>query len=119
MSSAKDVRQTPIPIKLDRERSLFFDMNAFIVIEEKFGTLQNAMEEFSKGTMKALRSILWIGLLHEDPTLTEENVGRIVTFKDIPAISEAIDKALDLALPGTDEDNTPVVAEGEVDASGE
>lgn len=99
MSNLADVRVKPVKITLDKERSLLFDLNAFAAVEEVYESVDKAFEDLEKGKIKALRTLLWAGLLHEDENLTLKDVGRIVTLADMDKIAPAINEALQAALP--------------------
>ena len=75
-----DIREVRIPIELDKPRTLLFDLNAFAELEERFGSMDKAFDAMQKGSLKAARTLLWAGLLHEDVKLTERMVGSMVTM---------------------------------------
>lgn len=115
MGNANEVRETKgAPIELGGEtRYLKYDLNAFAEIEEMYGDIEKAMSDLEKGSIKALRAILWAGMLHNhldsdgNPTLTMREVGSWIDFKELPVLSDKIGKALEQALP-TDESQQPV-----------
>ena len=41
----KDIRQIGVVIELDKERHLVFDLNAFCDLEDRYGTIEKAMNE--------------------------------------------------------------------------
>lgn len=82
-----------VPIKLDRERMIFFDYNAIASFEKEVGIglleLMTMAEEKTNGPMggsaiiqvfgaRYLRELLWAGLLHEDERLTPKRVGALI-----------------------------------------
>ncbi len=95
----RDIREMTVPIELDRPRSLKYDLNAFAELEEKFGSMDVAFQAMQKGSMKAARTLLWAGLLHEDETLTEKRVGGMVTLSNMSEIMDKITSALTEAMP--------------------
>ena len=109
MNNLKDVG---VKLELDKPRTLRYDFNAMIEIDEKYEGVENALNELSadeNGRMtKALRTIrylIYIGLVHEDPELTEEKVGNLLAY-DRGAITEitgSIMQAFGIALPDPDE----------------
>ncbi|WP_026975984.1 GTA-gp10 family protein [Alicyclobacillus contaminans] len=101
-----DVRVKPIPITLEKERTLKYDLNAFAELEERFGTVQQAFDELQKQKLKAVRAIVWAGLIHEDPKLTERQVGSMLSFADLTGILPAVTEAITAALPKASEDAT-------------
>ncbi len=44
--------------------------------------------------MKATRTLLWAGLLHEDENLTERQVGAMISLTNVESIMEQIIEAL-------------------------
>ncbi len=119
VSNVKDVS---ISIQLDKERYIRYDMNAFIELEEKFGSIQDALEVMEsidpekkakreKGKivprqdLKIIRFFLWAGLVSEDETLTERDVGRLIDFRNITDVAAAITNAIDGAMPELSEED--------------
>ena len=95
----KDIREVRIPIELDKSRTLLFDLNAFAELEDKFGSLDQAFQKMQQGSVKATRTLLWAGLLHEDEKLTERQVGAMISLTNVETIMEQITEALTAALP--------------------
>ena len=88
-----------LTLQLDRERHLRFDWNALAILEEKLG--ENALDEdfFQKPmTATRLRAFAYAGLVHEDPGLTLERVGELISEHagNLPAI---LQQAMREALP--------------------
>lgn len=54
-----------------KQRSIKFDLNAYGELEDKYGTVQEAMEKLKTGNLKAVKTILWAGLIHEEAILDE------------------------------------------------
>lgn len=84
----------PVKITLDRERTLRFDLNAMCLLEERGG-----LEPGKMATPSGLRFLLYAGLRHEDPDLTEEKVGALVDMDRLEEISEAVSRALSRHMP--------------------
>lgn len=87
-----------ISIELDKRRTLRYGMNALIIIEEMTGkTLtQLDMEHMS---MKDLRTMVYAGLFHEDPSLTPEQCGDFIdTYSNITLVAEKMGEAMTLAF---------------------
>jgi hypothetical protein len=114
MSHARDVKVKKVKLMLDRERTIKFDLNAFIELEDMFGSVNKALEEVRKGSMKAARAVLWAGLIHEDESLTLKQVGAMLDMETLPRVTEALAEAIGGSLPEKGEQ--PVQAEAEVDA---
>lgn len=99
----QDVKDTGITIELDKPRTLKFDLNAFSELEDKFGNIDKAFAALQKGSIKAARTLLWAGLVHEDEALTERQVGAMVTMENMSGIMETISVALGVAVPQGDD----------------
>lgn len=85
-----------VDIKLDRDRKLKLNMNAYAAFHKEIGKpwdyfMAKVMEAFQGGKQPnaesltlldfmQLRAILWAGLLHQDRTLTVESVGDLMEF---------------------------------------
>lgn len=85
----------PVPITLDKPRSLVLDFNARCRIEEAINVDMIADE--IRFDMRTTRAMLWSALLHEDPKLTLEQVGRMITTGpggNLEAVFKAVTEAL-------------------------
>lgn len=114
MSNVQHVKIRPIPIVLDKPRTIVFDLNSFAELEEKYGDIQEVMDNMASGSIKALRLLLWAGLIHEQETLTPKDVGRLITFGDVPALTEMIEMALASSRPDKEEEGnlSPLAPKG-------
>lgn len=85
-----NVKRGQVKINLDKERTLFFNLNALCALED-MGINIAAIGDTVK--MTQVRAILWAGLRHEDDELTLEDVGEFITMENIGEVSEAITAA--------------------------
>lgn len=99
MSNVNDVRIKKVTVELDKTRTLLYDLNAFAEMEDRYGSIQAILDDVSKGSIKALRLVLWAGLIHEDDSLSPYDVGKWIKFADIARVSELLGKALELTQP--------------------
>lgn len=105
MAGAKDVRalrdSKPVKITLTDgvERTLRFTLNAMAELEEKYGSVDTAFEQLDKGSFKAIRTILWAGLMHDEPTLTEQQVGNLMDLQSMAAMMETVGLAVKQDTP--------------------
>ena len=106
MTSGKCV----FPLNWTNPHALFFDLNAFAELEDKFGSLDQAFQKMQQGSVKATRTLLWAGLLHEDETLTERRVGAMISMTNVETIMEQIIQALTVALPEDTDSSENIVA---------
>ena len=107
----RDVKPIAIPLALDKPRTLKFDLNAFAELEEVYGSMEQAFAAMQSGSMKAARTLLWAGLLHEDENLTPRKVGAMVTLENLEGVMDSITTALLEAMPQdtdtTETEDTP------------
>lgn len=98
--NAGDVIIKPLPVKLDdKDRTLLFDFNSLVCLEEIYGSIEQAMEELTAAKAKAIRDFIWAGLLHEDEELTPKEVGRMMTIHNMNYLVGVIADGLGLSMP--------------------
>jgi len=104
-----------VKIQLDKERTIRFDLNAMCNYEDVTGEniFANALEKLSA---KEVRAMLWACLLSEDPSLTLEYVGSLITLDNMAEVAEKLNEAFTIAMPdnGAKEntDNAPLASIG-------
>lgn len=81
-----------------KERKLVFDFWAFYLLEKETG--KNALngEIFNNLSASSLLILTWAAV-QSDEKLTLEEVGRMLTLVDLPALSKAIEQAFEQAKP--------------------
>ena len=87
-----------VKIDLDKERTLRFDFNAMANYEEATGANAILMD-WAKATAKQIRALMWACLLHEDPSLTIEQVGGMLHGGNAKMIGKKIMEAIIAASP--------------------
>jgi hypothetical protein len=90
-----EVRTT---IHLDRPRTLVLDWNAYAEFEGVTG-LSLLVDEITFDSMFKIRAIVWAGLLHEDPDLTIQNVGTLLSNCDSRVLMNKITEAVSRSMP--------------------
>ena len=103
MSEVNAIIVKEVPIMLDKPRKLRFDLNAFANLEDIYGSINDAMKKMEEVSIKAIRALLWCGLVHEEPTLTQATVGSLLGISNLADITNTLTSALASSLP-TDED---------------
>ena len=92
-----------VPIQLGgKTRNLKYGFNALVDLETSLGIpIQGLLQVLTtKATLKDMRAILWVGLIHEDKTLTPEDVGNMIeSLSDYEAIGVAVKTAIEAAFP--------------------
>lgn len=89
-----------VPIVLDRPRRLCFDLNALIALEEATGwDMMRGGVQTASLKLKEVRALLWAGLLHEDPKLKQEDVGKLLHMGNIGEIGDIVMQAYGRSMP--------------------
>lgn len=102
MANLNEVRSKKIPITLNDgvERELKFTLNAMAELEDAYGSVEKAFEVLEKNnSIKALRKILWAGLLHEENPMTEMQVGNLVDIQYMQDLIGSLNEALEGDMP--------------------
>lgn len=82
-----------VSITLDKPRQLRYDLNAMAEIEERLGVGLDKLDQIEMKA-KTARLMLWAGLIHEDSSLTPEQVGAMVDMGSLNEVNVAIARAL-------------------------
>ena len=100
------------------DRYVRFDLNAFAEMENAYGSMDAANEALSKGTMKDIRRILWLGLIHDQAVLDEVTgepvrynltvyqVGKWLTPTNMKDVMKKLMDAINGSMP-EDSEGTP------------
>jgi hypothetical protein len=105
MANLNKVQHKPVKITLNDgvEREINFTLNAMALLEEKYGSVDNAFALLDKHSVIALRYILWAGLRKTSPELTEEQVGDLIDTVYLQDLMESMGTALSADVTGTTE----------------
>lgn len=115
MSKVHDVKSKNVSITLKDgvERNLVYDLNAMAELEDRYGSVDAAFEALDKNSIKAIRCILWAGLIHAEPDLTEQQVGSLIDMQYLQELMGSLGDAFQKDMPVTEqaalEDNSPNV----------
>lgn len=97
-------------IPLDKERTFKLDFKAFMAFEKISG--KNVMAAGVWQDMKAsdIVTLLWAGLLHEEPALTPEQVAELIHPGNFQEVVNAIQQVFQLSMPdsGGNDDESPL-----------
>lgn len=105
--SKNNVRDKEFPITLDKERHLRLDLNAFCILEEAYGDTFAILEKAERGSLSALRAVVWASLVHEDEKLTEKDVGKMINPGNLAKISQTIQDVITYYLPDPKNSQNP------------
>ena len=96
----KNKAKPDITITLDKQRTLRFDLNAMCLFEEVAGkSLFDASFQLATMTAKDLRAMLWACLQYDDPEITLEQVGALISAENMTDVAARLNQAFDVAMP--------------------
>ena len=96
-----------ITIRLgNKDRHLRYDLNALAEIEDKLDTPIAGIADIAV-SVKTIRTLVWAGLMHEEATLTERDVGGWIGAggASVSAVMEKVGEALADAFGGVEDAN--------------
>lgn len=101
MANVRDVKAKDVKITLvdGVERTLKYDLNAMAELEDRYGSVDEAFAQLDNNSIKAIRCILWAGLLHEDPDLTEQKVGSLIDMNYLSGLMNTLGDAFGNDMP--------------------
>ena len=101
MANVKDVKSKAVKITLTDgvERTIKFTLNAMAELEDRYGSVDEAFKQLDNNSIKAVRCILWAGLIHEDPDLTEQQVGNLIDIQYMQELMTSLGEAFDADMP--------------------
>lgn len=101
MSNIADVKAKGTTITLcdGVERNVRFTLNALAEMEDRYGSVDKAFEALDAGSIKAVRFVLWAGLMHTDEGLTEQQVGNLIDTKCMENIMQQLSAAFEVDMP--------------------
>lgn len=115
MSNVKDIKSKDIKITLNDgvERTIKFTLNALAELEDRYGSVDEAFKQLDNNSIKAVRCVLWAGLIHEDPELTEQQVGNLIDIQYMQELMTSLNDAFDSNMP--ESESVPANAESKLD----
>lgn len=101
MANVNDIKSKAVKITLADgvERNIKYTLNAMAELEDKYGSVDEAFAQLDKNSIKAVRCVLWAGLIHEDPELTEQQVGNLIDIQCMQNLMKTLNTALDSDMP--------------------
>ncbi|HCW79597.1 MAG TPA: hypothetical protein DG942_00655 [Ruminococcaceae bacterium] len=119
-SDLKDAQGKAITLADGKTYHLVFDMNAMCAMEDRYGSLESAMDALTgigtegkgpdgkpkpKKIMKDIRFMLWTALQHDNDELTEHQAAKLITFANMNQVMDALGEAMQASVPEADEKN--------------
>ena len=101
-----------------KDRYIRYDLNAFAEMEDMFGSMEQAQERLQGGSMKDVRTVLWLGLIWDevvldevtgDPikyTLSPYQVGSWLTTLNLQDVMDKLQSAISGSLPESEGEQT-------------
>lgn len=106
MSNTQDLKQNTIlepEVKVEfggKERTFRVDFNTLALIEERTGKSALSFGKVDGIRMKDLRTIIWATLQDADHSITEQEVGRMLTMSSMPVVMEAFMTCMYISMKG-------------------
>lgn len=76
------------------EIGLIFTLNAYALLEEKYGSMDAAFAQFEKERMTDVIFFIWAGAQDEQPELTLRDMGRLLTAPNMQLAMDAATRAI-------------------------
>lgn len=74
-----------------KERTMKYPVYSMVRMQEEQGVSINDLQDEKKSQdMRVILSIIWAGLIHEDPTLTMEDLGNNIDIADLPELAKSM-----------------------------
>lgn len=93
-----------LTLKDGNDYKIEFTLNALCEIEEIFGDIQEVYKIFNNFNLKALRGILYCGLIEHQPDITERLTGSLFDMASMNATVEVLTKAFTKAFPSEEKE---------------
>jgi hypothetical protein len=87
----------PVPIELDKPRTLWMNFNAMAKFEEVTG--KNLFKSMAEPSASDLLALVWASLTHEDKDLTIEQVGEFVDLSNMEYVTSKLLEAWGATKP--------------------
>ncbi len=88
-----------VTITLDRERVLCYDLNAMCEFERVTGRDVFVDGAYSSTSAADMRVMLWACLLKDDPAITLEQVGALISIDNMVEIAFKLNEVFEAATP--------------------
>lgn len=101
MSTIQDVKAKPVMVTFTdgTEHEIKFTLNALALLEEKYGSVDDALGKLDSGSFVAIRYLLWAAMQHEENPLTETQVGNLLDINALGNITDALTSAAEGGMP--------------------
>jgi hypothetical protein len=86
-----------VEIFLDKKRTLKYNMNALVNLEDELGHSITQIDSENMG-IKRIVQMFWAGMLHEMPDLTLKEAADLMDYSSLDEISKKVTEAFELAF---------------------
>lgn len=108
MSEVNKVKRKDVCITLgDAEYPLKYTLNSFSMMEEKYGSVDDALAAMEKGSIAAIRYMIYVGIIAANPEMTELEVGGLIDIQDLEAITDKMAIIMQGDLPEQGQSTLP------------
>lgn len=105
-SNVSSVKAKMADIELNGKTYKFgYTLNSFAEIEDTHGSIAELITKMEQGSIKAVRAMMWAGLLCNENPPSEWEVGDMIQMSDMPNLVKSIQASLIEALPEPDAKN--------------
>jgi len=119
MSNIEDIAYEGEEITINgKKRKLLFTMNGMKILAKEFGTVYKALGimrelnyEFDENSLDKICILLYAGLIHEDKSITIDDIGNMMRFDLMPYLIGKLSKAITGSLPQSEEGNVQTQSE--------
>lgn len=95
-----NVRDNGVKITLDQERTMKFSLNALCDLQDEY---DDVMDVFGKAMndrdFKVIRKLVYVSLRDEDESLTERQVGSMITMQNLTDVINVLGDVLAASVP--------------------
>jgi len=101
MANVRDIKRKSSKITLSDgvERELKYTLNALAILEERFGSVDEAFDRLDKNSVIAMRCVIWAGLIFDDKDITEEQVGNLIDLQYMDELVNGVSDAMSNDMP--------------------
>jgi hypothetical protein len=90
-SNVRDVLNKYTEVELSGNTyKIEFNLNAFAMVEDEYGDIEQLFDRITKGSAKATIALLWAGMQSHQPNITRGEVGSLASLQDMATIAQAI-----------------------------
>jgi len=103
MSNVTSIKRKDVTVVLSdgKERPMKFTLNSMAILEEKYGTVDEAFKQLEAGKITAVRDVLYSAML--DDFNSAKEVGSLINIEDIDKISDALNSTISTDMPSDDD----------------